>query len=562
MKRINLLICIFLNYLSYGQELNSYGLKISGFYSTILYNSTKENQLPGSFEEFKNYTSNFNTGSIFQNEFSDQHKLEFGDNLRNDKLNIGIELKHKSSFLNKFLTYKIGILTDFYRNKILSYQSETNTPYYEFIKTEFDSITNQNMSYVAERRNRYEFSTYAEKYQLDLACYGTILPKKLISLNLGLGLTIGGLFNTKTFLFKKTEIGTKNTEIYNLDHKPSMSSSVYFPFGVNVRFSNNIPFLRNINFYYEGRYSIEQTNLSYLGNKHSKYYYNGIGLKYSLNNVDIKRYFNVFDDTTEVKHKFKLKEISQLFYINIYSYNQTNQLLGSLSEFKSVAKNFNFSALTENYRTLSVVTDNIYFNTSIGLIKKNSKENKFRKNIIYRLGIDYRNSINLINSIDNGFYETKHYLNSKSYIDTVVHDFYNLKNESKKATIDLSTLIQLFPNSIITPYIGGGLNIGISFENKTSIEHQVDTIYYTPTNHFHGNNNENSEYVERNKNSLFYGFYIPIGINLNLSRKINVLKNISFFYEERNYIQFLKMEGLSRKTNFNMMHGIGLKIRI
>lgn len=157
---------------------------------------------------------------------------------------------------------------------------------------------------------------------------------------------------------------------------------------------------------------------------------------------------------------------------------------------------------------------------------------------------------------------------STVYIDSVYNEYYDFNTRADLLQLDLSMIWRTRNPNNLTFYGGLGAFIGTSFNVFSEIRHYKYEYRQNETdenNYYYrsyGNDYSLDETESfKSANHLSFGAYVPIGVDLRLSKKKEFWKHFHLVFESRAQLQVYKFTGLSRDVNtvYNGLFGLRYK---
>jgi hypothetical protein len=211
------------------------------------------------------------------------------------------------------------------------------------------------------------------------------------------------------------------------------------------------------------------------------------------------------------------------------------------------------------------------FSASFGLRFADRDRKSFKKVPMLRLGLSYYTG-NLITNI----YSEEILCQIDSMYDpgTGLYNFtdslhmsnFYVAQVTDQMRIDAAVLFGTNSSKVLSCYSGLGLSAGIPVMAYSSVHYYESYQYVSRTSGGHqtflpGETLESVEETFRRSSFFVLMPYVPVGINVRLSRKVSLLNQISLFYEGRIGMDMIILKGGDDLSKIRRQHTIGLKVR-
>lgn len=198
--------------------------------------------------------------------------------------------------------------------------------------------------------------------------------------------------------------------------------------------------------------------------------------------------------------------------------------------------------------------------------------NDFRPNPIFRVGFSYNYNRALYNQAykeERFAYDTLISVNTglNTPVDSVSNTGYDMDYTTQMLRLDASLIYRTNPSARWHFYGGFGVTFGASISSQTNINyyehyyiqpHGMESSIYINQSGYNGN--YKSE-ITKNKTSLAYSAYVPLGLDFRIANKNEFWQRVHLYYEMRPSIDFLFIPELNTYTSVVWQHGIGLKVQ-
>lgn len=148
------------------------------------------------------------------------------------------------------------------------------------------------------------------------------------------------------------------------------------------------------------------------------------------------------------------------------------------------------------------------------------------------------------------------------FIDSVTRYDLNMSYKFEQLRLDAACIFRTPETHKFTLYGGIGINGGVLMNPRTNISHSrssyIDNMYNYD---FYDSKYENlMDETNGNKWGYAIAAYVPLGMDLQLSRKNEFMKHVHLFYEMNFGLNFTHIPELKTYTNMSMSHAFGIRV--
>ncbi len=197
----------------------------------------------------------------------------------------------------------------------------------------------------------------------------------------------------------------------------------------------------------------------------------------------------------------------------------------------------------------------------------------YRPNPILRVGVSY----NYNSSMNNSAYKEERFAydtlvsvktGERTAVDSISNTEYYMDYTSQFVRLDASVIYRTNPKARWNFYAGFGATFGASISSQTNINyyqsHSIgpnddqSTLYISNDSYHEG---EYESETIKNKTSLAYSAYIPMGLDFRMANKNEFWQRVHLFYEMRPSLDMVSIPELNTHTTVAWQHGFGVKVQ-
>jgi hypothetical protein len=260
-----------------------------------------------------------------------------------------------------------------------------------------------------------------------------------------------------------------------------------------------------------------------------------------------------------------------------FGYHNTGQQASSIDQFRAIlGPSEIFSQIPADLEQQKSWFSFYYqgpsvFSTALHFRMADSKRESFRGAPQFRLGISYRGG----NMLSGYFTKvTQQQIDSvmntvtgeMDYIDSMHRTNLAFRFNSEQLFLDASMVFTTSADRVFSIYTGAGLSAGIPIMSNASITFYDGHLRITRTSDGQETYHEATtlkileEFPSGSPHVLLIP-YVPIGVNMRLSKKNPFLSQVSLFYEGRAGLYVRVLKGSDNVINFARHHTLGVKVR-
>jgi hypothetical protein len=248
--------------------------------------------------------------------------------------------------------------------------------------------------------------------------------------------------------------------------------------------------------------------------------------------------------------------------IGAFNQNEIKTVAPALS-FVNKISDSKLTTYSSYYKSLSAT--NLTLN--IGVQFKNKNGAAYKTNPIWRVGFSNLNNMNTSNTWGKNESFTIESFTSNNgqfiFVDSFNRKYLTAAFTSKEFRVENSINFRTNPSNRVSLYGGLGFGVGISYQSELLAnyrEYSYKIYSYTSSTSNAGTISELSEnYKTENGKSAFA--YLPIGAELKLSKRNDLLKRTSLFLEARPSFTYRKVANLDATMGNGIMQTAGLRVR-
>lgn len=244
--------------------------------------------------------------------------------------------------------------------------------------------------------------------------------------------------------------------------------------------------------------------------------------------------------------------------------------LGTLNDFRKLA-----AQSTILNKDLSAYSSAIFmstygqtaFSAKLGISFVDKDKNTYRANPTLRMGFNYFRNVGLISQLNKTTRVRFDTLYSTTggppiYLDSVTRYFIGMSYGTEELRVDVSLVFRTDIEARWSMYGGMGITLGGSLNSYTDINYNESSSVESSATGYSMNTNFYSSSSERfkNKSSIGYSMYLPLGLDFRMGNKREFWKRLHMYYEAKPYLNISYLQQIGMFTNVGIQNGLGLRV--
>lgn len=273
-------------------------------------------------------------------------------------------------------------------------------------------------------------------------------------------------------------------------------------------------------------------------------------------------------DTVKRHNKDVRLKISE---VNIFTGDMSfPNVIDDFETFRKTAKDPSLIGTFDDYEK-AVGYDYIsYFGINIALSPYRESDNTYNHYKKILLGINFKNGNRQVYRFTNEeFYTTTNLTDASGTVnydlDSTIQASYQYTEAVQEIALNTAFLFYTNPQAQTSLHTGIGANVGFSLNSNIIETVELDTTWSIAASgneryYLDEDDSYNYDYnYYDSKGSLFLRAYIPVGIDVRLSKKADVLKQLSLFYQFLFGIEYQHVYGVTSYTRMYWCSEFGIR---